>query len=191
MQFRVAGITATQADTASVDLDDMSAYNVRGSKQKSGAANVVLAIKEIGEDGGDDGYTEEYITWKVMILKNRDGAKFYFYARFHKSSGTVREFDREKASPEEREEVERDIKYSKSTSRKRGKRGVKNEGEKEVFDVKKEGLPRTEKEDKENDEHITSIAQELDDISEEELNTEKMFGKKPSSQIKRCPPAKK
>jgi replicative DNA helicase len=180
-QYRVAGITATQADTSSVDTDTMHAYNVRGSKQKSGAANVVMAIKEIGTGTDDkDTKTEEVsseaMTWKVMIIKNRDGGKFYFYARFHRTTGEVREYNEKTATAKEREEFDRDLKaHAESSSKSKGGRKRKSSGSKEAKDIKKDGLPKKEEGEEEHKpvvekEEVTSIAHKLDDISDEELS---------------------
>jgi len=178
MQFRVAGITATQADTASVDMSEMNAYNVRGSKQKSGAANVVIAIKELASEADKD-VTEisstEIMTWRVMIIKNRDGGKFSFFARFHRTSGTVVEYDKETADPKEREEVEKDIKAALEAASKKGRGKGKYSGSKSPSEIKKDGLPIKEHEETEKhkpmveDKEVTSIAHALDDISDEEL----------------------
>jgi replicative DNA helicase len=86
MRYRVGGITATQADTQSFEKESMHSYNVRGSKQKSGAANVVMFIKQLETD--DD---KDEIEWKIIITKNRDGPSFHFYVRFHTTTGIVKE----------------------------------------------------------------------------------------------------
>lgn len=180
MQFRLAGVTATQADTASVDMEEMNAYNVRGSKQKSGAANVVIAIKELGGEDLKDSRDEcghEVLTWKVMIIKNRDGGKFSFFARFHRTSGEVREFDHGTADKSEIEAVERDIKAASESTSKKGKRGGRksSSSDKSVEDVKKDGLPKKVTEETEpekpvvSDKEVTDIAHDLDDISDSEL----------------------
>jgi len=173
MQFRAAGITATQADTASVDMDEMNAYNVRGSKQKSGAANIVIAIKEVGakEDReASDESVSESMTWKVMITKNRDGGKFSFFARFHRTSGTVVEYDGETADPKEREEVEKDIRLAAESSGKKGRRGSrKSLSEAKKEDLKKEPESTSEHKTMVPDKEVTAIAHDLDEISDEEL----------------------
>jgi len=151
MQFRIAGVTATQADTASVDLDHMNAYNVRGSKQKSGAANIVMAIKELTPPDavGDDG-TVKTVTWKIMIIKNRDGAKCSFFAMFHKNSGVVKE--KSDCTKEEICSIERDISSF-------GKKGKKKKGGKSAAEKEE----KEEKEEKSTAE-ITDLQDDFDEI---------------------------
>ena len=177
MQFRIAGVTATQADTASVESDNMNAYNVRGSKQKSGAANIVMAIRDLTAPEEIDGESHEVAaaTWKIMILKNRDGAKFSFLARFVKVSGLVKE--KTSCSSEEICTMERDFSTSKKIGGK-GKKGKGSGGRKSPSDMKTDGVvsvgPSSKKEKEEIKEESRSVA-EMTDIQDDfdEMETSK------------------
>jgi replicative DNA helicase len=150
MQFRIAAVTATQADTQSADQDDMSAYNVRGSKQKSGASNIVIAIKEIKskeQDDSEEGAANN-ITWRIIITKNRDGPKFSFFARFYKSTGVVREFGDSRMNEKELKLTSMDIATygsggsdSKKASKKDFKKDLKKS--KDTSSFKKEVTSKT------------------------------------------------
>lgn len=85
-------MTATQADTQSYEKENIHNYNVRGSKQKSGAANIVGFIKQLTFEDEDE------TDWRVVITKNRDGPNFSFFARFHRTTGIVKEIE----APDER-----------------------------------------------------------------------------------------
>jgi replicative DNA helicase len=192
MQFRVAGVTATQADTQSVELDDMSSYNVRGSKQKSGAANIVLAIKElIPDDGDDEPATRKAVTWRIIITKNRDGAKCNFLARFHKTTGVVKEMD--SCSPEEKAAIERDAAHSG----KKGKKKKRSEG-KSASDAKDDGVLSAKTSSKtlpENPEEeaksIAEITDEQDDFNEEDMVKPSKSSDKPKIERKASTDKKK
>lgn len=181
MQFRVAGVTATQADTASVEMDDMSAYNVRGSKQKSGAANIVMAIKElesvVGEEGLGDDKGGFNTTWRVKITKNRDGNKFVFYCRFHKGTGTIRERDDERMSEKDKEYMEKEIEHFKSATK--SKYGKKKSGptEKDVSKLKEEIGTKEPEKTEEKPASIAEETKEMEDISEEDLSKKKIVRK--------------
>ena len=163
MQFRVAGVTATQADTQSVDSENMSAYNVRGSKQKSGAANIVVAIRELAPPDGDreSGLELDNITWKISILKNRDGAKFFFLARFHKATGTVRE--KSSCSKEEIEEMDKDLEM-------RGRKRGRSSSGKSAADAKKDGIASKKESSKDKEEKSDLKETEKDDEKTEDIS---------------------
>jgi len=181
MQFRVAGVTATQADTASVDSDDMNAYNVRGSKQKSGAANIVMAIREITPSGSieEEGFESRAVTWKIMIMKNRDGAKFSFLARFVKRSGLIKE--KSDCSKEEICTMERDFASSQKIG---GRNNFKNK--KSPADVKADGImsakttskEESEKKIREESRSVADLTDVQDDFDEEILSKPKKSKRK-------------
>ena len=196
MQFRIAGVTATQADTASVDLEHMNAYNVRGSKQKSGAANIVMAIKELTPPDAvnDEGHELKAVTWKIMIIKNRDGAKCSFVARFHKVSGLVKE--KSDCTKEEICKMESDLAMSGKKGKKKG-----GGGKKSVADVKEDGAmsaktssekEKTE-EEKEIKEETRSVAEmtDLQDDYDETKASESTEAKNPDEEslkiAEKCP----
>jgi len=100
--FRCAVITATQADTKSQENKEDSepnAYNVRGSKQKSGAANVVLFGRRANFE---EGATETDL--EVICVKNRDGALFRTWLRVHNATGTLSEIPRPRSSSQRSED---------------------------------------------------------------------------------------
>jgi hypothetical protein len=100
--FRCAVITSTQADTKSHENQeeaDPSAYNVRGSKQKSGSANVVLFGRRAHFE---EGSTETDL--EIICVKNRDGALFRFWVRVHNATGTLIEIPRPRSSSQRTED---------------------------------------------------------------------------------------
>jgi replicative DNA helicase len=91
IRHNVCGITSTQADTKSFSKEkeeEMTSYDVRGSKQKAGASNVVLFITRINDN------CEAEAEWKVQAVKNRDGMLFKFFARVKRDTRMVYEIDR-------------------------------------------------------------------------------------------------